>query len=92
MNNPLIIFSIILFLLAFLVGVKKQTWLLSGFNYQRVHDQEKLAKLTGIYNLFMAIIFFVCAMLEIPEPQILFVILVLGYIVLIGYVNIKMVK
>lgn len=32
MNINLLIISLIFFVVAFLVGVKKQTWILSGFN------------------------------------------------------------
>ncbi|MBT2649778.1 DUF3784 domain-containing protein [Bacillus sp. ISL-34] len=92
MNQIFIVTAIVLFILAYLVGVKKQTWLLSGFNQKRVKDQDKLAKLVGSYNLLMGIVMFIGAFIDDPDTQVLFPIMIIGYVILLGYVNTKMVE
>ncbi|WP_251552522.1 DUF3784 domain-containing protein [Neobacillus muris] len=91
-QQPFFMIGIILLVLAYLVGVKKQTWLLSGFNQRRVKDQDKLAKLVGFYNGLMGAAMLIAAFIDHPDMQILFPILIVGYVILLGYVNIKMVE
>ncbi|SIQ73619.1 DUF3784 domain-containing protein [Priestia flexa] len=74
------------------IGVKKQTWLLSGYNQQRVRDKDKLARLVGAYNFIMGMMMLGGAFISHPDVQILFPILIIGYLVLLGYVNTKMVE
>jgi hypothetical protein len=92
MNNTLLITAAVLLILAFLIGVKKQTWILSGFNQRRVHDQDRLAKLVGSYTFIMGLAMFFGAFIDHPNTQILFPVMVIGYVILLGYVNTKMVK
>ncbi|MDF1999067.1 DUF3784 domain-containing protein [Peribacillus simplex] len=92
MNQLLIITSIILFLLAYLVGVKKQTWLLSGYNQKRVRDQNKLARLVGSYSLVIGMVMFGGSFIDHPDTQVLFPIMIIGYVILLGYVNTRMVE
>lgn len=92
MSQHLIMLAIILFILAYLVGVKKQTWLLSGFNQKRVKDQDKLAKLVGSYNLVMGMVMVGGAFIDHPDTRVLIPILVIGYVILLGYVNTRMVE
>ncbi|MEW5548930.1 DUF3784 domain-containing protein [Peribacillus frigoritolerans] len=92
MNQIFIVTAIVLFILAYLVGVKKQTWLLSGFNQKRVKDQDKLARLVGSYNLLMGIVMFIGAFIDHPDTQVLFPIMIIGYVILLGYGNTKMVE
>ncbi|MBG9546286.1 DUF3784 domain-containing protein [Cytobacillus firmus] len=92
MNQHFIVIGLILLILGYLIGVKKQTWLLSGFNQQRVSDKDKLAKLVGVYNIVMGLLLIGGGFINHPDAQILFPILLVGYVILLGYVNIKMVK
>jgi hypothetical protein len=92
MNNTLLITAAVLFVLAFLIGVKKQTWILSGFNQRRVHDQDRLAKLVGSYTFIIGLAMLGGAFIDHPNTQILFPVMVIGYVILLGYVNTKMVK
>ncbi|MEH7382260.1 DUF3784 domain-containing protein [Bacillus sp. JJ1533] len=93
MNQLLIIASIVLLILAFLIGVKKQTWILSGFNQKRVKEQDKLAKLVGMYSLIIGIIMLIGGFINYPNSEkILFPIMLIGYVMLLGYVNTKMVE
>ena len=91
MNQSFIIIAMILFVFAYLIGVKKQTWLLSGFNEQQVRDKDKLASLVGSFNLIMGIIMVGGAFIKHPDAQALILIVVIGYVILIAYVNTKMV-
>jgi Domain of unknown function (DUF3784) len=92
MNQHFIIIGAVLLILAFLIGVKKQVWLLSGFNQQRVNDKDKLSKIVGIYNLVMGLLLIGGGFINHPDAQTLLPILLVGYVILLGYVNIKMVK
>lgn len=92
MNQHLLFISIILLVLAYLVGVKKKIWLLSGYNQRRVKDKDKLANLVGNYNFIMGIVMLGAAFIDHPDTIVLIPILVIGYVVLIGYVNTKMVE
>ncbi|AQX55202.1 DUF3784 domain-containing protein [Priestia flexa] len=93
MNQPLIVAAIVLFILAFLIGVKKQTWILSGFNQNRVKEQDKLAKIVGSYSLLIGIVMLAGGFINYPNSEkILFPIMLIGYVILLGYVNTKMVK
>ncbi|MFG6496426.1 DUF3784 domain-containing protein [Fictibacillus sp. UD] len=92
MNSTLIITAVILFFMAYLIGVKKQTWLLTGFNQQRVSNQDKLARLVGSYTFIMGVVMLAGAFIRQLETEVLFPVLVIGYVVLLGYVNTRMVK
>lgn len=92
MNSSFLVIACILFILAYFVGVKKKTWLLSGYNQQRVKNKDKLSKLVGTYNFIMGILFLGGSLINHPDIEILVPILIIGYLVLIGYVNTKMVE
>ncbi|WP_410511229.1 DUF3784 domain-containing protein [Paenibacillus sp. BR2-3] len=91
MNYDLIIVGGILLILGFIIGIKKQTWLLSGFNEKRVADKNKLSILLGGYYGIMSILFLAAGVTSFQHTQILFTILIIGFVVLIVYVNVKMV-
>lgn len=91
MSQHLVFIAIILFVLAYFVGVKKKTWLLTGYNQTRVKDQDRLAKLVGSYNFVMGMIMLGGSFINHPDTQVLIPILVIGYVILLGYVNTKMV-
>ncbi|HWO74448.1 MAG TPA: DUF3784 domain-containing protein [Bacillus sp. (in: firmicutes)] len=92
MNQHFIVIGAILLVLAYLIGYKKQTWLLSGFNYRRVKDQKKLASLVGSYNLAAGIVFIISSFIDNPDVEILLPIFLMGFVVLLVYVNTKMVE
>ncbi|MGG1745181.1 exonuclease, partial [Bacillus paranthracis] len=46
-SPSLFILAIISFALAYFIGVKQYTWLLSGFNERRVPEKDKLSKIVG---------------------------------------------
>jgi cellobiose-specific phosphotransferase system component IIC len=91
MNINLLIVGGILLIISFLVGVKKQTWLLSGFNEKRVSNKNKLSFLAGGYMGIMSILFLAAGVMSFQHVKSLFTIMLLGFVVLIIYVNVKMV-
>ena len=92
MNHSFIIIAIILFILAYLIGVRKQTWLLSGFNEKYVRDKKKLSSIVGSFNLIMGMVMVGGAFIKHPDAQALIPILVIGHKVLIAYVNMRMIE
>ncbi|WP_240378014.1 DUF3784 domain-containing protein [Bacillus piscicola] len=93
MNQLLIIAAIVLFVIAYLIGVKKQTWILSGFNQNRVKEQDKLAKIVGSYSLLIGLVMLAGGLINYPSSEkILFAVMVIGYLILLGYVNTRMVE
>lgn len=91
-NLHLVFIGIIMFVLAYLVGVKKMTWLLSGYNQHRVRDKDKLAKIVGTYNFIAGVLFIAASFLDNPNTEVLVPILVLGYVILIIFVQKTMVE
>lgn len=91
MNTHFLIIGAVLLFLAYLIGVKKQTWLLSGFNQRRVKDQNKLAKLLGSYNLVMGLVLISSAFIDSTFTDYVLPALLIGYVLLLGYVNTKLV-
>ncbi|MCD7034134.1 DUF3784 domain-containing protein [Metabacillus sp. GX 13764] len=47
MNTDLIVFGVLFLALGYFIGIKKQTWLLAGFNEKRVKNKKLLAHLVG---------------------------------------------
>ncbi|MCQ6562811.1 DUF3784 domain-containing protein [Paenibacillus mendelii] len=92
MKADLLIIGGILLLLGFLIGVKKKTWLLSGFNEKRVADKNKLSVLVGGYNGIMSMLFIAAGVSSFQYVQGLIAVLIIGYVVLLIYVNVKMVE
>ena len=92
MDTNLLFFGMVLLVFAFFVGVKKQTWLLSGFNEKRVADKEKLTKLVGGTNLVLGVILIVCGFIGFQEPEYLAYLVVGVMLSLVLFVNAKMVK
>ncbi|WP_349410596.1 DUF3784 domain-containing protein [Pseudalkalibacillus sp. SCS-8] len=47
MDYGLLIIGILLLVVSYLVGVKKQTWLLAGFNEKHIKNKSLLGRITG---------------------------------------------
>lgn len=92
MDLNLIIFGILFLVLGYLIGVKKQTWLLSGFNEKRVKNKKKLSYLVGGTLTFLGVVLIIGGITGrlIPEYFIKFVVAAMFGLVL--YVNIKLVE
>ncbi|EEK72378.1 DUF3784 domain-containing protein [Bacillus mycoides] len=91
-SPSLFILAIISFALAYFIGVKQCTWLLSGFNERRVPDKVKLSKIVGFYNLIAGIIATIGSVFTTPNAKIVFPIIVIGHVIIAVYVNTRMVQ
>lgn len=92
MDYKVIMLGLVFLLLSYVVGVKKQTHFLRGFNQHRVRDKEKLGGIVGSYSFAVSVVLFVSGFIQVPSPQIIMPLVVIGYLILIVYVNAKMVE
>ncbi|MBU8768721.1 DUF3784 domain-containing protein [Cytobacillus oceanisediminis] len=92
MDLNLIIFGILFLVLGYLIGVKKQTWLLSGFNEKRVKNKKKLAHLVGGTLAFLSIILIIGGIIGWLTPEYFMIFVVAVMLGLIFYVNIMLVE
>ncbi|QWG28954.1 DUF3784 domain-containing protein [Bacillus mycoides] len=88
----LFILAIISFALAYFIGVKQYTWLLSGFNERRVPDKVKLSKIVGLYNVIAGVIATIGSVFTTPNVKIVIPIIVIGHVIIAAYVNTRMVQ
>ncbi|MEC2537461.1 DUF3784 domain-containing protein [Bacillus cereus] len=91
-SPTLFIVAIISFALAYLIGVKQYTWLLSGFNERRVPDKVKLSKIVGLYNLIAGVIATIGSVFTTPNVTIVIPIILIGHFIIAAYVNTRMVQ
>ncbi|PFW59363.1 exonuclease [Bacillus cereus] len=91
-SPSLFIVAIISFTLAYFIGVKQYTWLLSGFNERRVPDKVKLSKIVGLYNLSAGVIATIGSVFTTPNVTIVIPIIVIGHVITAAYVNTRMVQ
>ena len=91
-SPSLFILAIISFALAYFIGVKQYTWLLSGFNERRVPDKVKLSKIVGLYNLIAGVIATIGSVFTTPNVTIVIPITLIGHFIIAAYVNTRMVQ
>ncbi|HHT7064737.1 DUF3784 domain-containing protein [Bacillus thuringiensis] len=91
-SPSLFIVAIISFTLAYFIGVKQYTCLLSGFNERRVLDKVTLSKIVGLYNLIAGVIATIGSVFTTPNAKILFPIIIIGHFIIAAYVNTRMVQ
>ncbi|MDA2258386.1 DUF3784 domain-containing protein [Bacillus cereus group sp. MYBK163-2] len=91
-SQTLFIVAIISFALAYFIGVKQYTWLLSGFNERRVPDKVKLSKIVGLYNLIAGVIATIGSVFTTPNVTIVIPIIIIGHFIIAAYVNTRMVQ
>jgi hypothetical protein len=84
--------AILSFALAYFIGVKQYTWLLSGFNERRVPDKVKLSKIVGLYNLVAGVIATIGSVFTTPNVTIVIPIIIIGHFIIAAYVNTRMVQ
>ncbi|AND08770.1 DUF3784 domain-containing protein [Bacillus thuringiensis] len=78
--------------MAYFIGVKQYTCLLSGFNERRVLDKVTLSKIVGLYNLIAGVIATIGSVFTTPNAKILFPIIIIGHVIIAAYVNTRMVQ
>lgn len=92
MNTEFLIIGVVLVVLSYLVGIKKFTWLLAGYNEKRVNNKTKLAKLVGLTYFILGVIMILNGVFNIKALEYL---VFLGFVIVVMevfYVNIKLVK
>lgn len=87
----LIVVGFIFLLFGYLVGVKKLTWLLAGYNEKRVKDKKKLAILVGGTFAILGIGLLIFGFIGFKQAETIMM-AAIGVILLeVVYVNAKMV-
>lgn len=61
-----LIVAILFIFVAYYVGIKKQTWILKGFNQVRIRDKDRLAKVAGFFFLNSGFFLFLNSIINIP--------------------------
>lgn len=92
MNVEFLIIGVILLVFSYLVGIKKFTWLLAGYNEKRVNNKTKLAKLVGITYFILGLVMILNGIFNIKALEYL---VILGFVIVVMevfYVNIKLVR
>lgn len=86
MDFGLLIIGIALLLVSYLVGVKKQTWLLAGFNEKNIKNKSLLGKVVGgVFFLPLGLLIMIHSFIDYPyEATVLivamFVLLTIVYV------------
>ncbi|MFJ8262837.1 DUF3784 domain-containing protein [Rummeliibacillus sp. NPDC094406] len=92
MEMNLVLIGLVFLVLGYLVGVKKQTWLLAGYNEKRVKDKFKLARLVGSTMAILGILLLICGLIGIKQTEYLIMFTVAILLMEVVYVNAKMVE
>lgn len=92
MNTEALLVGIIVVVLSYLVGIKKFTWLLAGYNEGRVLDKDKLAKLVGITYFILGVILILNGFFSLKLLEYLAIIGVVIVLLEVFYVNFKLVR
>ncbi|MCW1927811.1 DUF3784 domain-containing protein [Bhargavaea beijingensis] len=92
MTVDMIVIGLIFFVLGYLIGVKKMTFLLAGFNEQRVLDKDRLGLLVGGALGVLGAIMLIAGLLGAAPAQPFIVGSVIVMLLLVVYVNAKMVE
>lgn len=92
MEMNLVLIGVVFLVLGYLVGVKKLTWLLAGYNEKRVKDKNKLALLVGGTFALLGVGIAISGFAGIQQAETIMYVTV-GIILLeLVYVNVKMVE
>ena len=88
----LIVMGAVFVAIGYLVGVKKLTWLLAGYNEKRVNNKKKLAVLVGVTFAVLGLGLLIFGLIGFEQAETIMMVAV-GIILLeVVYVNAKMVE
>ena len=87
----LIVMGFVFLLIGYLVGVKKITWLLAGYNEKRVKDKKKLAILVGGTFAILGIGLLMFGFIGFKQAETIMMVAVGVILLEVVYVNAKMV-
>lgn len=91
-NPSLLGIGFILLVLGFLIGFKKMTFLLSGFNENRVKDKNKLALLVGITEMILGAILILLGLINFQYTETAVLAIVAITVAVMIYANKTMVE
>lgn len=92
MNVEFLVIGVILLVFSYLVGIKKLTWLLAGYNEKRVNNKTKLAKLVGITYFILGLVMILNGVFNVKALEYLVILGVVIVVIEVFYVNIKLVR
>jgi Domain of unknown function (DUF3784) len=94
MDYGLFAIGVALLLISYLVGVKKQTWLLAGFNEKMIKDKSLLGTITGmLFFLPLGLLGIVNSLLDYAHEGTIFVIVMLVLLTVVYvFINRKLLK
>lgn len=92
MNYGLLIIGIALLLVSYLIGVKKQTWLLAGFNEKMIKNKELLGKVTGgAFFLPLGLLLVIHSFIDYPyEATVLVIAMLILLTIVYVFINRKL--
>lgn len=68
MDSGLLVIGLALLLVSYLVAVKKQTWLLAGFNEKRIKNKGLLGKVAGlVFFLPLGVLAMINSFIDYPH-------------------------
>ncbi|UTE78670.1 DUF3784 domain-containing protein [Rossellomorea sp. KS-H15a] len=78
MDFGLLVIGLALVLVSYLVGVKKQTWLLAGFNEKMIKNKSLLGTVTGfLFFLPLGLIVIIDSLIDYPYEGTILVVVML---------------
>lgn len=92
MEINLVIIGAVFLVFGYLVGVKKLTWLLAGYNEKKVKDKNKLARLVGITLALLGAVLLISGIAGVKETEYIIMSAVAILLIEVVYVNTKMVE
>jgi len=92
MEINLVIIGGVFLVFGYLVGVKKLTWLLAGYNEKRVKNKNKLARLVGITLALLGVVLLISGFAGVKETEYIIMSSVAILLIEVVYVNAKMVE
>ena len=88
----LIVVGLIFLLIGYLVGVRKLTWLLAGYNEKRVKDKKKLVNLVGGTFAFLGIGLLIFGFIGFERYDTIMTVAIGVILLEVVYVNLMMVE
>lgn len=88
----MLIIGLALLLVSYLVGVKKQTWLLAGFNEKMIKNKSLLGTITGgLFFLPLGLIVILNSIVDYAHKETILLIVMLGLLAVVYlYINKKL--
>ncbi|MFC7373209.1 DUF3784 domain-containing protein [Fictibacillus iocasae] len=94
MQVELMAIGAVMLLVSYMVGVRKQTWLLAGFNERNIKNKEALGTAAGAgFFLPLGLLLMTAGLIEIPqETRVLPYVILLLLLIVYVYIRRKLMK